>query len=123
MASLPLPDRCYTMATSGADTLVVGCAGRHVQVFDLRRLGGGAASSSSSAAAAAGASPPALLQARESSMKHQTRAIQCLNDGSGFVTASVEGRVAVDFFDMAPEVQAKKYAFKVRANSHWKEEE
>lgn len=24
LASLPLPDRCYTMATSGADTLVVG---------------------------------------------------------------------------------------------------
>lgn len=31
---------------------------------------------------------------------------------AGYATTSIEGRVAVEFFDPAPEVQAKKYAFK-----------
>lgn len=31
---------------------------------------------------------------------------------AGYVTTSIEGRVAVEFFDPASEVQAKKYAFK-----------
>lgn len=33
---------------------------------------------------------------------------------SGYVLTSVEGRVAVEYFDNSPEVQAKRYAFKVR---------
>ncbi|CAG8799653.1 5130_t:CDS:2, partial [Racocetra persica] len=39
-----------------------------------------------------------ILQSRESSLK--------------FMTSSIEGRVAVEFFDPSPEVQARKYAFK-----------
>jgi len=31
---------------------------------------------------------------------------------SGYVLASVEGRVAVEYFDLSPAVQAKRYAFK-----------
>ena len=30
----------------------------------------------------------------------------------GYATASVEGRIAVEYFDPAPAIQAKKYAFK-----------
>jgi len=30
----------------------------------------------------------------------------------GYATASVEGRIAVEYFDPSPEVQDKKYAFK-----------
>ena len=30
----------------------------------------------------------------------------------GYVLSSIEGRVAVEFFDPSPEVQKKKYAFK-----------
>ena len=30
----------------------------------------------------------------------------------GYATASVEGRIAVEYFDASPEVQDKKYAFK-----------
>jgi len=102
VATLSLPDRCYTLAISGENKVVVGTAGRHVQVYDLRLVGSGASATQSS-----------LLQSRESSMKYQTRTIQCLPDGSGYITGSIEGRVAVDFFDMAPEVQENKYAFKV----------
>lgn len=31
---------------------------------------------------------------------------------SGYVLSSVEGRVAVEYFDPSPEIQKKKYAFK-----------
>ena len=30
----------------------------------------------------------------------------------GYVLSSIEGRVAVEYFDPSPEVQKKKYAFK-----------
>jgi cell cycle arrest protein BUB3 len=33
-------------------------------------------------------------------------------DGQGYATASVEGRIAVEYFDPKPEVQERKYAFK-----------
>jgi cell cycle arrest protein BUB3 len=41
----------------------------------------------------------------------QTRCVRCLPDGRGYAVASVEGRVAVDYFDDA-ESAASKYAFK-----------
>lgn len=31
---------------------------------------------------------------------------------AGYATASVEGRIAVEYVDPAPEIQDKKYAFK-----------
>lgn len=83
---------------------------------------------------------------RESSLKHQTRCIRISPDCrgtsrvdlqtslpqaaqltmafrplccvcSGYVLTSVEGRVAVEYFDNSPEVQAKRYAFKVRQSA------
>ena len=107
VATLPLPDRCYAMALLGEDALLVGTAGRRVQLFDLRRL--------APVALAAGGSPEgALLQDRESSLKHQTRCLRALPEATGFTTGSIEGRVAVDYVDLAPAVQERKYAFKVR---------
>ena len=32
--------------------------------------------------------------------------------GLGYVLSSIEGRVAVEYFDPSPEIQKKKYAFK-----------
>ncbi|KAG2008949.1 other/FunK1 protein kinase [Coprinopsis cinerea AmutBmut pab1-1] len=46
------------------------------------------------------------MQERESSLKYMTRSLAC------YATASVEGRIAVEYFDPSPEVQEKKYAFK-----------
>ncbi|THH29078.1 hypothetical protein EUX98_g5114 [Antrodiella citrinella] len=51
-------------------------------------------------------------QTRESSLKFMTRALACMADGQGFATASVEGRIAVEYFDPSQEAQDKKYAFK-----------
>ncbi|KAF8971020.1 hypothetical protein BGZ52_010324 [Haplosporangium bisporale] len=52
------------------------------------------------------------LQRRESSLKYQTRMVRCMRDGLGYASSSIEGRVAVEFFDPSAESQAKKYAFK-----------
>lgn len=86
------PDKVYTMCVSN-EKLVVGMAGRHVWIWDLRNMG-------------------AVQQRRESSLKFQTRCIRAFPDGAGYVVSSIEGRVAVEWFDPSPEIQKKKFAFK-----------
>jgi len=85
-------ERVYTMALS-EERLVVGTANRKVMVWDLRNMG-------------------VVQQRRESSLKFQTRCIRCFPNKQGYVLSSIEGRVAVEYFDPSPEVQKKKYAFK-----------
>jgi len=87
-----LNNKVYAMDTK-EDMLVVGCAGREVSIFDLRKY-----------------NEP--WQRRESSLRTQTRAISVSQDASSFVMAAMDGRVAVEFVDPAEDIQAKKYAFK-----------
>jgi cell cycle arrest protein BUB3 len=51
-------------------------------------------------------------QVRESPIKAQTRAIRAVAGGAGFAVASIEGRVAIEYLDLAADAQAKKFAFK-----------
>lgn len=65
-------------------------------------------------------------QERQSSLKFQTRAVRIFPQGDGamillrifsltssaFALSSTEGRIAIEYFDTSPEIQAKKYAFK-----------
>lgn len=44
-------------------------------------------------------------QRRESSLKFQTRCVRCFADGAGYALASVEGRVAMEFFDTSEAAQ------------------
>lgn len=44
-------------------------------------------------------------QRRESSLKFQTRCLRCFTDGQGYALGSVEGRVAMEMFDLAEEAQ------------------
>lgn len=92
VGTIAQPDKIYTMALVNS-TLVVGTAGRRVLIWDLRQR-------------------TYVQQRRESSLKYQTRCIRCFPNGQGYVLSSIEGRVAVEFFDTSPEVQKKKYAFK-----------
>lgn len=85
-------DKVYTMTISG-EKLVVGTAGRRVLIWDLRNMNN-------------------AVQKRESSLKYQTRCIRAFPNGQGYVVSSIEGRVAVEYFDPLPEIQKKKYAFK-----------
>uniref|UniRef100_A0A6A7G7W0 Mitotic checkpoint protein BUB3 n=2 Tax=Hirondellea gigas TaxID=1518452 RepID=A0A6A7G7W0_9CRUS len=90
--SQDLQGKVYAMCLSEW-RLVVGTSGRHVYIYDIRNM-----------------NEPE--QTRESSLKQQTRCIRSHPDGSGYILSSIEGRVAVEYFDPAREVQDKKYAFK-----------
>eukprot|EP00912_Choanoflagellata_sp_UC4_P000826 UC4_evm15s507 len=86
------PDKVYTM--DGTDhRLVVGTKGRHVWIWDQRNM-------------------KVVEQRRESSLKHQTRCIKTFPNGLGYALSSIEGRVAVEYFDTNPEAQKQKFAFK-----------
>ena len=76
-----------------APLLVVGMCGRHVHVIDLRK-------------------PEEALQKRESSLKCQTRCVAQMPSGEGYALGSVEGRVAIEYFEPDEKTQEKKYAFK-----------
>jgi cell cycle arrest protein BUB3 len=86
------PERVYTISSVN-ETLVVGTASRNIQIYDLRYM-------------------DEPLQKRESSLKYQTRMIRCFPNGTGFALSSIEGRVAMEYFDPSPQFQSKKYAFK-----------
>ncbi|KAL8954315.1 MAG: hypothetical protein Q9183_007202, partial [Haloplaca sp. 2 TL-2023] len=86
---------------------------RALHIYDL-------ASASSSLPQQTTSSPPDTAvpitldpwQRRESSLKFMTRAIACMPNDAGYASSSIEGRVAVEWFDPSPESQARKYAFK-----------
>lgn len=65
------PSTVYTM-DSIRNQLVVGTAGRHVLIWDLRQM-------------------HAPLEQRESSLRYQTRCIQCFPNGQGYILGSIEG--------------------------------
>ena len=56
-------------------------------------------------------------QVRESSLKYQTRCIRCYPNGTGYALSSIEGRVAMEYFDNNEQVQSRKYAFKCHRRS------
>ncbi|KAI0935053.1 hypothetical protein AcW1_009357 [Taiwanofungus camphoratus] len=87
-----LPERVYNTDLVNHN-LVVAMASRLFHIYDIRKM-------------------DAPAQTRESSLKFMTRALACMTDGQGYATASVEGRIAVEYFDPNPDAQEKKYAFK-----------
>lgn len=89
------PDKVYTLDTSD-EKLVVGTKNRKILIWNLQNMG--------------------MPETRESSLKYQTRVIRCFPNKQGFVLGSIEGRVAVEYFDMNSEIQRKKYAFKCHRN-------
>lgn len=91
VGSYEQPDKVYTLDNCD-EKLVVGTANRKIRIWNLNNMG--------------------ISEARESSLKYQTRSIKCFPNKQGFVLSSIEGRVAVEYFDMNPEEQRKKYAFK-----------
>ncbi|KAL7417410.1 WD40-repeat-containing domain protein [Mrakia frigida] len=87
-----LPERCYTMDTTG-DVLVVGTAERHIQLFDLRN-------------------PATAVKSIESPLKWQTRVISCFPSTTkpGYAVGSIEGRIA---YNVIPAANASEtFSFK-----------
>lgn len=86
-------------------------ASRALHIYDLQALG------LVSSQAAEQPPKPNILevepwQRRESSLKFMTRAVACMPDDAGYASSSIEGRVAVEWFDPSGTSQARKYAFK-----------
>ncbi|KAI1201440.1 WD40-repeat-containing domain protein [Nemania serpens] len=103
---ISLPGKPHAMAASPSK-LVVAMTSRLVHIYDLAALASGLASQTA----------PGPWQQRESSLKFLTRAVAAMPSDAGYATSSIEGRVAVEFFDASPESQARKYAFKCHRQS------
>ncbi|KAL8906500.1 MAG: hypothetical protein Q9207_001986 [Kuettlingeria erythrocarpa] len=111
--SVSLPSKPFSMSLTPTK-LVVAMASRALHIYDLSSLASAASAVDSSAD-----DPSATIsvqiepwQRRESSLKFMTRAIACMPNDAGYASSSIEGRVAVEWFDPSPESQARKYAFK-----------
>mmetsp|Transcript_25406 Transcript_25406/g.46168 ORF Transcript_25406/g.46168 Transcript_25406/m.46168 type:complete len:369 (-) Transcript_25406:331-1437(-) len=132
IGSIQLPGKLYSVSVE-RDRIVAATSGRHVLVFDTRSLhlayqhlsspssmcnpttGGtnGINSDNSSSQPNRVVNMPVLPeQGRMSSLKLPSRCIRAYPDGRGYAIGSVDGRVSMEFFDMSPESQALKYAFK-----------
>ncbi|KAL0490427.1 mitotic checkpoint protein BUB3 [Acrasis kona] len=87
--------KVFTMdTTKDGSKIIVGTSERQVLMFDINN------------------NKFNMLQKRESALKYQTRCIKCSLDGTGYALSSIEGRVAIEYFDPSPQVQELKYAFK-----------
>ncbi|KAL8759243.1 MAG: hypothetical protein Q9184_003683 [Pyrenodesmia sp. 2 TL-2023] len=113
ITSVSLPSKPFSISLTPTK-LVVAMASRALHIYDLSSLASAASSVTSSADDVAAAIPVQIepWQRRESSLKFMTRAIACMPNDAGYASSSIEGRVAVEWFDPSPESQARKYAFK-----------
>lgn len=103
--TISLPSKPFSLSVSSTK-LVVAMASRALHIYDLETLARQCASN-----------PTTKLeiepwQRRESSLKFMTRAIACMPSDEGYASSSIEGRVAVEWFDPSADSQARKYAFK-----------
>ncbi|KAI8921578.1 WD40-repeat-containing domain protein [Entophlyctis helioformis] len=90
--TLDQPDKVYSLSTV-QNKVVVATAGRRVLIYDLRAM-------------------KQIFEEHETTLKFMIRKVACTPTGEGFASSSIEGRIAVEYFDRAAEVQAKNYSFK-----------
>ncbi|SPO29379.1 related to mitotic checkpoint protein BUB3 [Ustilago trichophora] len=112
-ASLPIYSASRPGQPSPLDPtprLVICMAGRHVYVYNLQPLKSALVRLLAGETVAERDFQPD--QKRESSLKFMARDLRCMPAGDGYATSSIEGRIAVEFFDPSAESQAMKYAFK-----------
>ena len=105
---IPLPSKPFSMSLT-ATKLVVAMASRALHIYDLKALAILTGESEGTENNKVEVEP---WQRRESSLKFMTRSVACMPDDAGYASSSIEGRVAVEWFDPSAESQARKYAFK-----------
>ncbi|CAG7964925.1 unnamed protein product [Penicillium nalgiovense] len=107
---VPLPSKPFSISAT-ATKLIVAMASRALHIYDLKAMA--LLTAQADTAAPNGTRVEVEpWQRRESSLKFMTRAVACMPDDAGYASSSIEGRVAVEWFDPSPESQARKYAFK-----------
>ncbi|KAI6785212.1 Mitotic checkpoint protein BUB3-like protein [Emericellopsis cladophorae] len=99
---IALPGKPHAVAASPSK-VVVAMTGRIINIYDLQTIQNLFSS---------GQSELKPWQQRESSLRYLTRAVACMPSDAGYATSSIEGRVAVEWFEDTAESQARKYAFK-----------
>lgn len=107
---IALPGKPHALAVSPSK-VVVAMTARLVHIYDLPTLAEALSASASNGSAGSPAEVKPWQQ-RESSLKFLTRAVSCMPSDAGYATSSIEGRVAVEWFEDTAESQARKYAFK-----------
>lgn len=88
VATTQLPGKAHAMCAS-QHTVVVATSDKSVSLYDVRNLSD-------------------VVSRKETPLKFQTRALEAMTSGEGYVMSSIEGRVGVEFFN-APD---KQYSFK-----------
>lgn len=73
--------------------VTLGMSNRQIEIYDLRNR-------------------ETPWQTRASGLKYQITALRNFNSGDGFALASVDGRVSIEYYNLLPESQALKFAFK-----------
>ncbi len=106
--TITLPSKPFSLSISPSK-LVVAMASRALHIYELKTLASECKSVGSSSNNTLDIEP---WQRRESSLKFMTRAVDCMPNDEGYASSSIEGRVAVEWFDPSPDSQARKYAFK-----------
>jgi len=91
IASLPLPERVYSMDVK-FPLLVVGCADRHLLVYNLQNI----------------QQNPQPYKTGQTALKMQTRCVSCFPDKTGYAVGSIEGRCSIAYVDDV----SKNFAFK-----------
>ncbi|KAJ5916797.1 Mitotic checkpoint protein BUB3.2 [Penicillium tannophilum] len=109
-AVIPLPSKPFSISLT-ATKLVVAMASRALHIYDLKALAILTAQSDGTSTNGNRVEVEPW-QRRESSLKFMTRCVACMPGDMGYASSSIEGRVAVEWFDPSPESQARKYAFK-----------
>ncbi|KHN97060.1 mitotic checkpoint protein BUB3 [Metarhizium album ARSEF 1941] len=99
---IPLPAKPHAISASPTK-IVVAMTGRIIHIYDLNAI---------KKLFASGGTELKPWQTRESSLRYLTRAVACMPNDAGYATSSIEGRVAVEWFEDTAESQARKYAFK-----------
>lgn len=107
-ASINLPSKPFSLSVSSSK-LVVAMSNRALHIYELEKL---ATECKSTANALQNRLDIEPWQRRESSLRFMTRDVDCMPNDEGYASSSIEGRVAVEWFDPSSESQARKYAFK-----------
>lgn len=91
VATLQLPERVYSMDMK-FPLLVVGCADRHLLVYNMQTI----------------QQNPAPYRSGQTALKMQTRCVSCFPDKTGYAVGSIEGRCSIAYI----EDTSKNFAFK-----------
>lgn len=119
---IPLPNKVFAMSSTSTK-LVVAMSSRLFHIYEISELAKTSTTFDAPAPLPNSPSPSTAStpirkidvephQRREGSLKFMTRAVATMPTDLGYASSSIEGRVAVEWFDASPESQARKYAFK-----------